>query len=50
LIGSSVGKIKVPNKIVQYKVGKENLYYIYRFIILKWELEWTVILPKINIR
>jgi len=26
---------------VQYKAGKENLYYFYRFIVLRWELEWS---------
>ena len=28
------------NKNSQYTIGKEYLYYIYRFIILPWELEW----------
>ena len=24
----------------QMSAGKENLYYFYRFVVLKWELEW----------
>lgn len=28
-------------KAHQYKIGKDNLYYFYRFIILRWELEWS---------
>jgi hypothetical protein len=31
----------LASQVVQYKVGKENLYYFYRFIILRWELEWS---------
>lgn len=31
----------MANKVVQYNAGKENLYYFYRFIVLKWELEWS---------
>jgi hypothetical protein len=30
----------VATKIHQYSVGKDNLYYFYRFVILPWELEW----------
>jgi hypothetical protein len=28
-------------KAPQYKAGKDNLYYFYRFIVLRWELEWS---------
>ena len=28
------------SKIHQYRVGQEKLYFLYRFIILPWELEW----------
>lgn len=31
----------MAKKIYQYSVGKENLYFFYRFIILPWELEWV---------
>jgi len=31
----------VPNRILQYSIGKENLYYLYRFIVLPWELDWS---------
>ena len=24
----------------QYSIGKENLYFFYRFVILPWECEW----------
>ncbi len=30
----------MTTKIQQYAVGKDNLNYFYRFIILPWELEW----------
>jgi hypothetical protein len=31
----------LANQAVQYKTGKEHLYYFYRFILLRWELEWA---------
>jgi hypothetical protein len=31
----------MATKIYQYSVGKENLYFFYRFVILPWELEWA---------
>ncbi|OWF73577.1 hypothetical protein B4903_21805 [Yersinia frederiksenii] len=31
----------MTTKIKQYLVGKDNLYFFYRSIILPWELEWT---------
>lgn len=31
----------MSKRIAQYKSGKENLYFFYRFIVLRWELEWT---------
>jgi hypothetical protein len=30
----------MANKIFQYSIGKDNLYFFYRFIVLPWELEW----------
>lgn len=30
----------MKKKIHQYSIGKENLHYFYRFIILPWELKW----------
>ena len=31
----------MSNSIHQYSIGKDNLYFFYRFIILRWELEWV---------
>jgi len=31
----------LASKVPQYKTGKEYLYYFYRFIVLRWELEWS---------
>ena len=31
----------VATNIHQYTAGKENLYFFYRFVILRWELEWA---------
>jgi hypothetical protein len=31
----------VAEKLKQFSVGKERLYFFYRFIILPWELEWA---------
>ncbi|MDN0125269.1 hypothetical protein QVN60_19165, partial [Yersinia aleksiciae] len=31
----------VTKKIKQYSLGKDNLYFFYRSIILPWELEWA---------
>jgi hypothetical protein len=31
----------LTTKAPQYKAGKDNLYYFYRFIVLRWELEWS---------
>jgi hypothetical protein len=31
----------LANQVIQYKAGKDNLYYFYRFIVLRWELEWS---------
>lgn len=31
----------MASKVPQYKTGKEYLYYFYRFIVLRWELEWS---------
>ncbi len=30
----------MANKNLQYSIGKNNLYFFYRFIVLRWELEW----------
>ena len=30
----------MPQRNVQYKVSKEHLYYLYRYLVLPWELEW----------
>lgn len=27
-------------KLPQYAIGKDYLYYFYRFVVLRWELEW----------
>lgn len=31
----------MAGRIAQYSIGKENLYFFYRFIVLRWELEWA---------
>ena len=31
----------MANIIHQYSIGKDNLYFFYRFIVLPWELEWV---------
>lgn len=30
----------MSNRPIQYNVPKDNLYYLYRFIVLPWEVEW----------
>ena len=30
----------MADKTLQYSIGKDNLYFFYRFIVLPWELEW----------
>jgi len=30
----------MSNRCVQYRVPKEELYFLYRFIILPWEMDW----------
>ena len=30
----------MATKAHQYSIGKQNLYFFYRFVILRWELEW----------
>ena len=34
--------------IHQYKIGQEELYSLYRFIILPWEIEWQPLKFKTN--
>lgn len=31
----------MAGRIHQYAVGKEQLYFFYRFVVLPWELEWS---------
>ncbi|UBX50469.1 hypothetical protein LDO51_06700 [Providencia alcalifaciens] len=31
----------MARKIQQYSIKKDYLYFFYRFIILRWELEWS---------
>ena len=36
-----IRKKGMATKIHQYNIGKDNLYYFYRFVVLPWELEWV---------
>lgn len=31
----------MTHRIHQYTIGKDHLYYFYRFVVLPWELEWS---------
>ena len=31
----------MAEKTNQFTVGKDNLYFFYRFVILPWEFEWV---------
>ena len=35
-----IARKALSKSISQYKSGKENLYFFYRFVVLPWELEW----------
>ena len=37
----NINKKNMAKKIHQYNIGKSNLYYFYRFVVLPWELEWV---------
>jgi hypothetical protein len=41
LLSLCIKRNDVATKIHQYSVGKENLYFFYRSVILPWELEWA---------